>query len=636
MKRGITIVGFCFVILLGLKAHGQSFLYLRNNSWLGFKVDLLHKGSHTPNSGLYSLMSSKSDDWQAETQTFGTERTNAIVPLGDSAIYSLAISHLSDTIFLDFRLRQIGTGTDIAARLHGNGFNSGYFGDQNFHQEQVIIAGHKLELVIKADNDDSQMNQNFRFAIHEPDFYHIDSVDFSDKNVLNVMAYNIQMLPLGVVGMGQAADRADLLPARISPYQDVVVFEEAFDILPRLLNLIPAMEAEGFVYNSGILNDYLPFNGGVITFSRWPIETTAEYDFELCGPNSQDCLANKGIMYTRINKLGKKYHVFGTHFDAGSDSLDLEAKNLQYAEMRDFIAAQNIPSSEPVIFGGDFNTSPLNDHNLYNNLHDSLHPFVPVYGGFPNSTMRLDTGDIIDHIMLDARHLLPIDARVNIETFRSVDPILWSLSDFSDHRAAVGRFEFPDLEVIGGDMQLCPGDGMAFSSTANIPVTRQWYHNGSTLPIISPGFSIPSVANQDSGLYELEMRYNLTAGLANDVVNQLFYPNGPQTFNITARLYAGNIEIGPQFCPISASPELNVEFRLFPNPANDYLNIERSQIDGILHWKIYNLQGMEVLSGRSNSSLTQIELKDLSAGTYMLSIVNQRSKVYHGLFLIQN
>jgi hypothetical protein len=28
-------------------------------------------------------------------------------------------------------------------------------------------------------------------------------------------------------------------------------------------------------------------------------------------------LANKGIKYARVNKLGKRYHLFGTHMDAG-------------------------------------------------------------------------------------------------------------------------------------------------------------------------------------------------------------------------------------------------------------------------------------------------------------------------------
>ena len=615
-----------FLVLIGIlsasNSFGQSFFYLRNNAWLGFDLSVSHKGSHQPSSLQFAHLESRSDEWQPDTQVFGTERDSSVVPMGDSVVYSIAISHLSDSIFMDYRILRSGSATDFDFRLHGNGFDTGYLSDGSFHSVNTSIASHDLELKFKADNDDSQQSRNIRLAIHEHELYRIDSADFSDPNVINVMAYNIQMLPLGVVGMPQADDRSDLLPATFSPYQDVVIFEEAFDVLPRLLNLIPAMEAAGFVHNSGIVNDYLPFNGGVITFSKWPIEETDEYDFELCGPNSQDCFANKGIMYTKINKLGKRYHIFGTHFDAGSDSLDLLAKNLQFAEMRDFIEAQNIPSSEPAIFGGDFNTDPLNGHNLYSNLHDSLHPVVPHYSGFHSSTMSLDTGHIIDHIMIDPRHLLPIESEVSIETFRSIDNKLWDLSDFSDHRSAVGRFRFPDVAITGGDRQLCPGEAMAFSSTASIPVARQWFRDGTQLPITSAAFSIPSVALQDSGLYELQLSYSVTFGTATDVVNQLFFPNGQQTYQSEPRFRAGYIEVGQQFCPIAATDGLQGELNVFPVPANENIMIERANLGKSLTWKLLDLNGRTLEKGMLTGLTARVEVQDLPAGSYLLQIEN--------------
>ena len=60
--------------------------------------------------------------------------------------------------------------------------------------------------------------------------------------------------------------------------------------------------------------------------------------------------------------------------DAGSDQPDLDAKNSQMGEIRDFIAAQNIPENEAVIYGGDFNVSPIHIANQYTNMLDSLDP----------------------------------------------------------------------------------------------------------------------------------------------------------------------------------------------------------------------------------------------------------------------
>ncbi|HEX2899658.1 MAG TPA: sphingomyelin phosphodiesterase, partial [Bacteroidia bacterium] len=489
MKQRLLLLVCLFGLALG--AHAQSSLFLRNNSWLDFDISIHQKGSFTADPIQYNHAVTLLDNWIEDTETFIAARDSSVLPMGDSVVYGIAISHGIDTIWVDFRLLRNGATTDFATRMHGSGFDTGYNADGSFHFGAVTIDGRDLILKYKADNDDTQQDRDIRLAIHETPIYEIDSADFTNPNVLNVMAYNIQFLPLGVVGLPQAADRADLLPAELSPYQDVVIFEEAFDPLPRLLNLEPAMQAAGFPYNSGILNDYLPFNGGVIIYSRWPIEATDEYDFELCGPNAQDCLANKGIKYAKINKLGKAYHVFGTHFDAGSDTPDLEAKNLQYTEMKNFIAAQNIPNHEAVIWGGDLNTDAVNSHNLYSNLRDSIDIVVPDYSGFFESTFSRDTGDVIDHVFTDPRYLLPLEGTVFITTFRSLSSVLWDLSEFSDHRCAISRFRFPDLSVSGGDQDLCPGEPMAFSSSANIPVQRSWYKNGNLIPGVNgPGIAI--------------------------------------------------------------------------------------------------------------------------------------------------
>ncbi len=623
MKRLTTL--FCLLLPL-LHVSAQSSLFVRNSSWLDFDISVTQVSAYQTNPVHYALHTTHSADWQVDTEVFTTARDSAVVPLGDSVVYEIALSHGQESILMNFKVVGIPGSNTFASRLHGAGYDTGYSSDGNFHTAQVTIAGRALQLHYKADNDDAGQGMDVRIAIHETEIYHIDAADFSNPNVLNVMAYNVQMLPFGVVGLPQAADRADLLPAQFSPYQDVVIFEEAFDPLPRLLNMVPAMEAAGFVHNSGILNDYLPFNGGVIIFSKWPIDHTNQYDFQLCGPNAQDCLANKGIMYARILKLGKPYNVFGTHFDAGSDSMDLAAKNLQYTEMRNFIADQGISEEEPVIWGGDLNTDAANDHNLYSNLRDSIDIIVPDYSGFPESNMSGDTGQVIDHIFCDPRYLIPVEAKVFITTFRSLESVLWDLSDFSDHRSAIGRFRFPDVGATVGDQNLCPGDPLVLQSHADIPVQRTWYHDGQPIPNLNGAvYSVLSTTAADAGHYELEIQYSQTYGNLPGAVNQLMHPGGPEAYTEVLRWQMADVTVLPSNCATTSESGWELGVSLFPNPSNGIVQLRK--VDGeALTWQLCDLRGQALLQGVWTGTQTQLSLADVSAGSYVIQLQDRKGK----------
>lgn len=626
------------LLWIGLGSAGmgtaQSSVFLRNSSWLDFRIDLQQVGSVQAAPFQYNQTLSVLESWMEDQEVFLAARDSSVLPAGDSVVYRLSLSYLLDTVRVDMRLKRNGAGTEAAYRVHSQGYDSGWQGDQNFHVGNVNIGGRGLTLQFRMDNDDSQGSQDIRLALHETTIYTIDPADFSNRNVLNVMAYNIQFLPLGLVGLPQAADRADLLPAQFSPSQDVVIFEEAFDPIPRLVNLEPAMAAAGFVHNSGILNDYLPFNGGVIIYSKWPIEATAEYDFELCGPNAQDCLANKGIKYARINKLGKRYHVFGTHFDAGSDAPDLEAKNLQFTEMKNFIAAQGIPAHEPVIWGGDLNTGANNGNNLYYNLLDSIDIVVPEYSGFYESNFSRDSGDVIDHVFTDPGHLLPLEGQVFITTFRSLDPVLWDLSEFSDHRAAIARFRFPDIQAGGGLQQACPGDSVGFTGTADIPVQRAWLHNGGLLPgVTGPGYSILSTTLPDSGSYEVQMGYSRIYGTGAGTINQLMNPSGPSVRSLLLRIEAGVADVSLANCPIGVNPTTLREMEVFPNPVADVLHV-RQQGGGNLRWELLGLHGRVMAAGVKKADELLVDMSGLPAGAYLLRVHAQSGQQSERLIVV--
>lgn len=60
---------------------------------------------------------------------------------------------------------------------------------------------------------------------------------------------------------------------------------------------------------------------------------------------------------------------------------------------------------------------------------------------------------------------------------------------------------------------------------------------------------------------------------------------------------------------------------LFPNPANDILNINLSQIVDGAFYQIYDLQGRLAVEGRLNGLVNVVSVNDLTTGTYALRLV---------------
>ncbi len=606
----------CLAMLaLALPTLGQSSILIRNNSWLDMEVSLAESGSHTLDPSEWSLATTRIIPWECDQEVFSVDRGTAAVPTGDSIFIDLRLVADGDTATLKFRLDGVSAGSELDFSAELPGTLDQWWDDGGFHQIQAMLGGRDITVKYRAETDDSNQDRNLLFAIHQTPEFEVAPADASDPNVLNVVNYNVQFLPLSFGGTDNSL-RAPLIPSRLDANLDVVVIEEAFDPIPRDQSFIPEMKAQGFIYDSGILNDYFPWNGGVMIFSRWPIEATAEYDFQLCGPNSADCFANKGIMYAKVNKMGKRYHVFGTHMDAGSAAADIEAKELQYAEMRDFIAAQNVPQHEAVVYCGDFNTRP--GTALYGNMLDSLHPLLPEYTGYWSSTMSKDTGAIIDHAWADRRSLIPLVATNEIVTLRGIEDDMWEVSDYSDHRTSWGRFTYPDIDFQAFDSTFCTGEEMTLSVSSSYPSTYQWYKDGTALTgETSSDLVLTNLQAGDSGVYHCELGYTTVHGNLSDPVNLLFYPNGPETVNAGITLGNWNLDFD---CAVATPEPQKSSVRIFPNPAQDQIWIQLLHAAPQGTWQLADLRGVTIGSGRLNGSMNEVDLRGLTGGTYLLQV----------------
>ena len=623
---------FALAAILGItvcETSAQSTIRVRNNTWQDFNVEVVQSSGTVVDGSQWLMLNDTVLGWW-ETDpipVFQVNRTNAAVPDGETAVFDIKLRGATDTLTLQMKLEGVANGTAMQFSIAGPGIEQPWSDGPDFEELTTTLAGKNVVIKYRPDNDDASQQRNVFFTIHDLPIYELAAEDLENPNVMNAMFYNIQMLPFAVSGMGQANDRADLLPAQLSPYQDVVVFEELFDDSPREDHMIPAMEAAGFPYHTEILNPNnsiipIPWNGGVIIFSRWPIEFEDDYNFELCGQASQDCLANKGIKYARINKLGKKYHIFGTHMDAGGEADDILAKRTQMGEIRDFIDVQSIPDGEPVIFGGDFNVAPTHGMNLYPAMLDSIGPYIPHAIGYHNSTFDGVFGKIIDNAWGDRSHLVALESTNEVITMRSIEPVLWDLGEFSDHRSALGRFVYPDISMVAkGDTVICPGTGITMQMESSIPVTYQWTKDGEPLDGETfASFSIADGQPSQSGQYACVVGYEVIYGNVDDSLTAVFYPNGPDTVRSSFVYEFGNVTIDQILCEVGIDDMEPLTLQISPNPSTGMfmLSGEASLMNADI--LVVDMLGKTVSRPVISSGNAIIDLSAQPSGVYVLKI----------------
>ena len=152
--------------------------------------------------------------------------------------------------------------------------------------------------------------------------------------------------------------------------------------------LAQSMKDNGWPYGTTVINNYgttlvkKQTSGGSRIFSKWPILMTSQYVYSDC--TGGDCSASKGAVYVRIMKQGQIFNVFGTHLQAWSTPEGAKIRASQLTELyTKFLPAIDIPmdGSEPILFGGDFNTDNIAFPQEVANLKSILHASLPTQIG---------------------------------------------------------------------------------------------------------------------------------------------------------------------------------------------------------------------------------------------------------------
>ena len=601
---------------------GQCTVYFQNNTGKDFGVTIDQTGTDTLSTGEWMQISTSIYSWQTKAAVFSFH-PDTVMLINDTVFFTTSLTNENDTISL--KTRFVNNGSNLTSfTVSVPGLIDSWHSDFSFYGGFFSFGSEVMEVKYRKEENPSTLQQEIIFGIQDTSDYHLLEEDFTNPNSINVMTYNVQLMPLVT---GNYLERGSLLPSRLSPFQDVVVFEEAFSDSARNYYLHPAMIASGYIYYTTILNDTaLPnitttTNGGVIIYSKWPIELEKEKKYANCSNNSSwDCLASKGVKYAKINKLGKYYHVFGTHMEAGGSSSDIQFRMQQYGELRSFIDSQYISSNEAVIIAGDLNTSPK-DGVEFIAIQDSLEPIMPHhYGHYESTFSYADTGYIIDHVWCSANHLLPLESSNLVFTFRSLDSLMWGIFDFSDHRTVNGHYVFPEnVSVSFIDTILCFGDTVLMSLGVSDSLDFIWMLNGDDiLGETSSSLTLIGSSPAISGDYNARVSNTLMLGGSNDPITKWFYPNG-----LVSYIQSSNYDVASIYfqdpCGVGVLSNQRSRYIVYPTLNSGLLYVDIGDFEESVKMRIISLLGKEVLCLDINSS-RWVHLVGVPSGIYNINL----------------
>jgi endonuclease/exonuclease/phosphatase family metal-dependent hydrolase len=295
-----------------------------------------------------------------------------------------------------------------------------------------------------------------------------------------VIAYNIMDRPFWAGHDGQR-ERVCRIPQALAhdvasrEHVDVLVFNESFSgECVDDLRLTDLLAYYGWRHRLPRVSSWWkPSNGGIFIASKWPIVASQQMVYKACG--SSDCLAAKGVQYARVEKTvggrSKLYHVFGTHMQGYAGAAPVAVRTRQAREMAEFVAQQGIPSTEPVLLAGDFNTrGPRNP--LIQEFIDTLKVSMPAIEGDRKGTIDVDNTLLsrgpwwVDYVLPSTVHQRPRHAALEalglkpasafaicaaaplqpfyVGPYAATCTKTLHVGDFSDHYPVIGRFEYAD------------------------------------------------------------------------------------------------------------------------------------------------------------------------------------------------
>jgi sphingomyelin phosphodiesterase len=417
-------------------------IYVQNNTPYNFDVSWVREGA--------PLAASK---WKKGSSrvTFGRKakvlefNRDSGITNGKRFYFTTRLARSGSVLSLRQQLKGKMIGSTMWQALSGPGFSHAWQSDRKIRSATWNMPDGRVGVNYRAyftGGDD-----DIEYVLH-----HTYRVEPSDEHTLNVLAYNIYMRPVFVNGQSH---RTRLLPAEIRGY-DVIVFSEAFD--DGLRKKLLASLKGSYPYATKILGTDrgIEQDGGVIIVSKWPIKAQDQKRFgRVC--HGSDCMSDKGVLYAKIDKKSRPYHIFGSHTQAAAGPKDRSVRKRQLEIIRNFIASKKIPKDEPVIIAGDLNVNKesVAEYNAMLRILNADHPSPggAKYTFYPTiNDLASGKNEFLDYVLWSKSHLAPTAARNQVRIPRAASgwkdlPTEKERWDLSDHYPVYGRLTFPKPTV---------------------------------------------------------------------------------------------------------------------------------------------------------------------------------------------
>ncbi len=511
MKSSLLSLSLIFLLTF---SYAESIVYFQNNSQYPLSVSTTStlSGSYWNN-----LFSGTMPAWELQKAIFETNRDSGIT-WGDDFYFYTTVTYAGESVTLELRLHGDFIGSTMYQSSSGPGFSDPWYSDRSFHSNTFILGGKQFVLKYRADLPPGNIYDDVYFVLHEVDPYPQLASDLTDSHIFNVLAYNIFMLT-PPIGSSDEYDRAKIIYNHVHGY-DAIIISEAFYNGAREDELLPRLSAE-YPYQTSVVDESgSTEDGGVLIVSRWPIEIDEHITFDDCG--GSDCLAAKGAKYARINKLGQKYHLFGTHTQAFPEPANITIRQTQFNQLKTWILSKTIPQNEPILIGGDLNVdklaNTLNEYDIMNQILETK-PATLIGDNFTYDGSINTYGDpgieYLDYVLVDTTHFSPEIFTNQTQILRHVESVddLWDNNDLeldlSDHFAVHGRFVYPKITVEPIPDIACEGGTIELSVTTNIPLSYQWIKDGTEIPAANSNtLTLNNVSLSDAGNYYCQINYS--------------------------------------------------------------------------------------------------------------------------------
>lgn len=290
----------------------------------------------------------------------------------------------------------------------------------------------------------SSDGQLHKFTAHSQPFT-VGTAKTADKQSANlkVLTWNIQMLPaiptIAKLNKGQAMRAPWIIDFLNKQDYDIVVLQEVID--KKMTQLLKDGLKDSYPHQVSVNSKrgVTGCVGGILFVSRIPLKYVDHIVYK--NISGVDAMAEKGCVLVEAEHEGLRFHIAGTHLQAGDDKV----RDAEVPEIEDGILAKHRASGVPIILLGDMNIG-VDEPAFEMLLKTTKTTAFPLDDPDPTTTSPRNSwhkpnkrGRHIDHVLLDPQGTQTTILRQTVQRARQEHE--GKMIDLADHYGVVAEIK---------------------------------------------------------------------------------------------------------------------------------------------------------------------------------------------------